>query len=183
VAIAWGGLVCGIALASGAAARAEPHWVQGAPIELRSGGSLGYRVVGVLGPGERVEVLQQGNGWAEVRTSSGKEGWLVSEHLSPVAPPLERVNQLEQEAARMRVELAAASTESARLRETASELEARDGERTSELDRLLRENARLAAGERWSEWLTGAGILGVGMTLGALLRGWAGGRRASRIRL
>jgi len=177
------GILGGLVLAHAVAARAEESWAVGAPIELRSGGTLGHRVLGAVAPGEKVEVLKKGNGWARVRTGAGKEGWVVESHLNGTAPPLERVGQLEAEAARMRSELAGLETERERLRATAGELEGRDAERTGELDRLLRENARLSAGERWTEWLTGAGILAAGMALGALLRGFLAGRRAARIRL
>lgn len=177
------GILGGLVLAHAVAARAEERWAVGAPLELRSGSSLGHRVLGAVAPGERLEVLQKGNGWVRVRTGAGKEGWVVESQLNGTAPPLERVGQLEAEATRLRVDLAGLEAERERLRTTAGELEGRDAERTGELDRLLRENARLSAGERWTEWLTGAGILAAGMALGAILRGFLAGRRAARIRL
>jgi SH3 domain protein len=168
---------------AGGPARAEESWARGAPLDLRSGGTLGHRVIGSVAPGERLEVLARSNGWARVRTPGGKEGWVVEAHVDAQAPPLERVGVLEEEAARLRAQLAGLETERDQLETAASELEGRDAERTSELDRLLRENARLSAGERWAEWLTGAGLLAVGMLAGALLRGFLAGRRATRIRL
>jgi len=182
-AIVWALVGCVLALAAAARARAEPIWSQGAPLELRSGASLGHRVIGQVAPGARLDVLQNRDGWVRVRTGDGQEGWLGADFLTADAPPRERVGQLEEEAARLRAELAAATTESERLRQSTGQLEGRDGERTEELDRLLRENARLSAGERWSEWLTGAAILGFGMLIGSLMRGYASSRRATRIRL
>jgi SH3 domain protein len=163
-------------------AAGEESWVRGAPLELRSGGSTRYRVLGFVAPGEQVELLQKGDGWARVRTGAGREGWLELEHLDDTAPPVERVEQLEAEATRLGSDVAALESERDRLREAAGEIEGRAAERRAELDRLLRENARLAAGERWRDWLTGAGILASGLVLGALWRGLAGGRRA-RLRL
>ena len=174
---------CALLLVSAAGARAEETWAVGAPLELRSGASFGHRVLASIAPGERLEVLQKGDGWVRVRTSAGKEGWVVEAHLNATAPPFERVGQLEAEAARMKAELAGLTAEREHLRTSAGELEGRDAERTAELDRLLRENARLSAGERWTEWLTGAGILAGGMLLGVLLRLFFAGRRGSRIRL
>jgi len=177
------GMLAAVVAAQAVPVRAEEGWAVGAPLELRSGGTLGHRVLGTIGPGERLEVLQKSNGWARVRTATAKEGWVIESHLNGTAPPLERVGQLEAEASRLHAELAGLEAERERLRATAGELEGRDAERTGELDRLLRENARLSAGERWTEWLTGAGILAAGMVFGALLRGFLAGRRASRIRL
>jgi SH3 domain protein len=174
--------ITALALAAGPA-RAEESWARGAPLDLRSGGTLGHRVIGAVAPGERLEVLTRSNGWARVRTPTGKEGWVLEAHVDAQAPPLERVGVLEAEAARLRAQLAGLETEREQLRTAAGELEGRDAERTGELDRLLRENAQLSAGVRWIEWLTGAGLLAVGMLAGALLRGFLGGRRATRIRL
>jgi uncharacterized protein YgiM (DUF1202 family) len=176
-------LLCGLLLGPVSAARAETVWATGAPIELRSGATLGHRVLGLVAPGERLELLSQGDGWMRVRTGAGKEGWVNGAHVNAVAPPMERVRELETEAARVEAELAGLSAEREKLRASSGELETRDAERTAELDRLLRENARLSAGERWTEWLTGAGILACGMVGGALLRGFLAGRRATRIRL
>jgi uncharacterized protein YgiM (DUF1202 family) len=170
------------ALAAGPA-RAEESWARGAPLDLRSGGTLGHRVLGTVAPGERLDVLTRSNGWARVRTPSGKEGWVVEAQIDALAPPRERVGVLEEETARLRAQVAGLEAERDALRSAAGELEGREAERTGELDRLLRQNAQLAAGVRWIEWLTGAGLLAVGMGLGALVRGFMAGRRATRIRL
>jgi hypothetical protein len=170
------------ALAVASAGSAEDAWVRGAPLELRSGGSLRHRVIGYIAPREHVELLRQSDGWAQVRLAEGREGWVLAEHLDGQAPPLERVGQLEAEASRLASELAALEGERDRLRDAAGETETRAAERRAELDRLLRENARLASGERYRDWLTGAGILATGLALGALLRGTLANRR-TRIRL
>jgi len=176
-------LLGALSIAYAGAAGAEEIWAVGAPLELRSGASLGHRVLASITPGERLDVLQKGDGWVRVRTAAGKEGWVMEAHLDPTAPPFERVGQLEAEGARLHAELAGLTAEREHLRTSAGELEGRDAERTAELDRLLRENARLSAGERWVEWITGAAILACGLLGGALLRGFLAGRRASRIRL
>lgn len=181
-AIVFGLLGCALALGA-AAQETRERWTQGAPLELRSGAGLGYRVLGRVAPGQRLDVLQDGDGWFRVRTGEGQEGWIVAEFLATSAPPRERVGQLEAETARLRAELSASTTESERLRRSAGELEGRDHERRIELDRLLRENARLSAGERWPDWIAGAAILAFGMLIGSLMRSYASGRRASRIRL
>ena len=69
------------------------------------------------------------------------------------------------------------------LRATKDELEADDEEQRLEIDRLTRENYKLRANARWPEWITGAGIVLVGMALGALLGRNAGRRRQPRVRL
>ena len=175
-------LLCALSFDFAAAAGAEDLWAVGAPLDLRSGASTGYRVVANIAPGEKLELLQRGDGWVRVRTAAGKEGWVVDAHVDATAPPRERVGELEAEATRLRTELAGLTADHERLRANTGELEGRDAERSAELDRLLRENARLSAGERGADWLTGAGIVLAGMALGALLRSFAGPKRA-KIRL
>ncbi len=175
----WAAVLC----APAAPAGAETRWATGAPLEIRSGSSLGYRVLGQVEAGERVEVLQEGKGWARIRSAAGQEGWVVADQLDTEAPPRKRLDQLERETARLRGELAASQAEQGRLETAAGVLEGRGGERDAELERLLRDNARLSAGVRWVEWLVGASILAFGMLIGSLLRGVVSGRRGSRIRL
>src|SRR5687768_9531905 len=38
---------------AGGSARAEESWARGAPLDLRSGGTLGHRVIDTVAPGER----------------------------------------------------------------------------------------------------------------------------------
>ena len=61
-------------------------------------------------------------------------------------------------------------------------LAASDGEQRARIDTLTHENLELRAGARWPEWITGGGIVLVGMVLGAFLKG-ASGRSRPRIRL
>ena len=63
------------------------------------------------------------------------------------------------------------------------ELASRDQEQRSQIDILTRENLELRAGARWPEWITGAGILGAGMLMGAILHSITGRRSRPRIRL
>lgn len=174
LALAW--LVAG-------AASAEDVWVRGAPLNLRSGAGTEFRILASTQPGERLTVLKRGDGWTQVRTESGKEGWIVEGYLDTTAPPTLRLAELEAEAERLRGELDAMTDEAGRLRTTNEGLSSADNGQRSEIERLTKENYKLRAGTRSAEWLTGALILGMGMVLGAILHSVTGRRRNSRLRL
>lgn len=164
-------------------ALAEVGWVQGAPLNLRSGAGNQYRILGAIKPGERLEVLKRVDGWTQVKLPDGKKGWISAGFLDPVAPPTVRLEKLEAETIRLQAELEAATSESERMRTSTEEIVGRDEEQRNDIDRLRIENTRLRAGVRWAEWMTGALIFSTGMALGAIVRGLSGRNRSSRLRL
>jgi SH3 domain protein len=185
-----GPILCAVLLGAGGAllgpaapAHAETAWVTGAPLNLRSGAGTDFRITFQLAPDSRVEIMDQGEGWTQVRTDDGKVGWIAAGFLASEAPPRARLAQLERESAELRERMEASSGEAKRLEADYAEVSGRDASQREELDRLTRENMKLRAGERWAEWVTGALILSLGMAAGAILRGIAARRRASRLRL
>jgi SH3 domain protein len=171
------------ALAAASSAQSESGWVRGAPLNLRTGAGDEYRIVGLVQPGASLEVLERSSDWTRVRTPEGKEGWIPAGFLGAEAPPHQRVAQLEAEVGKLRQTLEQTSAEAARLRASESALTDSDGSRREEIERLTRENAKLRAGTRWAEWLTGGLILSTGMVLGAILSRVAGRRGTRRLRL
>lgn len=55
-------------------------------VTLRTGPSLEHRVIQMLQSGNEIEVLEPGKDWSLVRSTSGKEGWILSRYLSPEIP-------------------------------------------------------------------------------------------------
>jgi len=165
------------------AAQAENGWVRGAPLNLRSGPGTQFRILAAARPGDRLEVVERGDGWTRVRKSDGKEGWIAAGYLAPIAPPRLRVTQLEAQLATLQGKLDSTSREAKALRVRNEKLTSDDDTQSSELARLTKENYRLQAGERWIEWLTGALILSSGMVAGAILSRISGRRQRTRLRL
>ncbi len=52
-------------------------------ITLRTGASLENKILKFLGSGQRVEIIQGGEQWSQVRTSNGNEGWVLTRYLTP----------------------------------------------------------------------------------------------------
>jgi len=165
--------------------QAQEAWVMDREVNLtlRTGAGQQYRIIGTLSTGDVATILTRGDGWTKVRTADGKEGWVSAGFLQPNPPARIELERLQHNAEELRRQLAELSEDAAELRATNETIETNDETQRHEIDRLARENYQLRAGARWPEWITGAGIVLVGMALGALLGRSAGRRRQPRVRL
>lgn len=162
----------------------ETAWVSGeVKVNFRASPAAGATPLGIVATGEEVVVLERKGGWARVRVASGEAGWVSESMLSAEAPPVERVAQLEAELGAVREELSIAQRELEAIQRRDEEREARAQEREAAFAELEAENRDLRAGERWPYMVTGASILGAGLTAGFLMRGGASRRGGGRIRL
>jgi hypothetical protein len=55
-------------------------------VTLRTGAGIDHKVIQMLQSGNEVEVLEPGGDWSRVRSTTGKEGWILSRFLSPEMP-------------------------------------------------------------------------------------------------
>ena len=55
-------------------------------ITMRTGPANDKKIIGLLGIGQKVEVLKPGDGWTLVRLTNGKEGWVISRFLTNKIP-------------------------------------------------------------------------------------------------
>lgn len=63
-------------------------------VPLRVAPDSKRKIVAILLDGTRVEFLKRAGDWANIRTSSGKEGWILKRYLSPSPPLKEQVVSL-----------------------------------------------------------------------------------------
>lgn len=162
---------------------AETAWVRAElRVNFRASPAAHATPLGIVTTGDQVVVLERRGGWARIRVASGETGWLAESMLTPDAPPVERAAQLETELAAVREELAVAQRELETLQRRDEERAVRAEQREAAFSELEGENRDLRAGERWPYMVTGASILGAGLTAGFLIRGGASRRSGSRIR-
>jgi len=152
-------------------------------LNVRTGPGVQYRIIGVLQTGDKVQVLSRGEGWTEVRSENRESGWIPVGYLQPIPPARIALAEREVENAALEKRLAALTESESQLRTAHEEVSSRDAEQQAEIARLTRENLELRAGARWPEWITGAGIVLVGMILGAIVARGSGRRRHQRIKL
>jgi SH3 domain protein len=177
-------LVWAFALGAPVAAQAETAWIRGEiRLNLRTGPGNNYRIVDSIGTGDKVDILQRTEKWTQIRLEDGKDGWIPAGYLQDEAPPAIRLGDLEKEVVELRGQLETVTAERKSLAEKNESLAGNDDEQLQQIADLTRENARLKGGQRWPEWITGAGVLCVGMLLGAAWSRTTGRRSSPRIRL
>lgn len=72
---------------------------------VRSGPTDGYRIVGTLTSGQKVELISTQGDYSQVRLESGSNVWIPSKELQDVPGQAERLPQLEQQVAELSEEL------------------------------------------------------------------------------
>ncbi|MCO6055526.1 TIGR04211 family SH3 domain-containing protein [Pseudomonas sp. MOB-449] len=72
---------------------------------VRSGPTDGYRIVGTLTSGQKVELLRTQDDYSQVRGENGSSVWIPSRDLQDVPGQTERLPQLEQKVAELSAEL------------------------------------------------------------------------------
>jgi SH3 domain protein len=174
--------LCLAVLAPGAA-RAETAWVKGeVRLNLRTGGSNEYRIIGEVKTGDRVEILENGEYWTRIRVGD-KEGWVPEGYLQPEPPAEVLLGNAQTKAGELGDQVKTLGSERDKLAEENRSFTERDTAQKGEIETLTRENMELKAGARWPEWITGALILSAGMFMGWVLHVFAGRRSRPRIRL
>jgi len=90
-------------LACGSIAQADTRYiVDQATLPMRAGQSTGHKIIGMLPSGMAVQVLERSAaGYSRVRTSTGKEGWILSRYLMPTPAARDRLVKAEMELAKL----------------------------------------------------------------------------------
>ncbi|MNQ79356.1 SH3 domain-containing protein [compost metagenome] len=108
---ALGACLLGSLLTAGAPVQAEEaagnaRWVSDSlTTYVRSGPTDGYRIVGTLSSGQKVELLSTQGDYSQVRGENGNSVWIPSRDLQEVPGQAERLPQLEQKVAELSAEL------------------------------------------------------------------------------
>ncbi|MDH4563934.1 MULTISPECIES: TIGR04211 family SH3 domain-containing protein [unclassified Pseudomonas] len=103
-------LLGGLAIAGASAQAEEPasnaRWVSDSlTTYVRSGPTDGYRIVGTLTSGQKVELLSTQGDYSQVRSESGNSVWIPNRDLQTVPGQTERLPQLEQKVAELTAQL------------------------------------------------------------------------------
>ncbi len=77
---------------------AESRYVTGdIKITLRTGPDEEHKIISMIRTGTLLEVLEEGDVWTRVRTSSGKEGWVMNRFIVKDEPSLVQYEELKKE--------------------------------------------------------------------------------------
>ena len=171
--------------------------VDQAKFPMRSGDSTSHKIVRMLPSGTAVELLEQSrDGYSQIRTASGKEGWILSRYLMKTPAARDRLEQFEKELSqldalkkkklsaeaqrdRLKAENGKLERELALLRKTAAEAtemiaanrslkaDAEEAKRALQVFREETDDLTNSAHQRW--FMLGGGAILIGVLLGLLL--------------
>ena len=65
-------------------------------ITLRTGPSLDHKITAFLQSGQRLDIIQQNDQWSQVRTSGGRDGWVLNRYLVPEPTSKIKLESLEE---------------------------------------------------------------------------------------
>jgi SH3 domain protein len=112
---------------------------------LRQGPSADAAGKGTVNSGTRIEVLEtdKASGYAKVKTSDGREGWLLDRYLQAQPPVRDRLPKIEKQLAETQAELKKAQGDYAKLKEEHDKMLA--GRPPAAPEVVLKENETLQA--------------------------------------
>lgn len=103
---ALGGVLLALLATVQAQAAGNERWVSDSlSTYVRSGPTDGYRIVGSLKSGQKVELLGTRGDYSQIRGESGDSVWIPSRDLQEVPGQAERLPQLEQQVAELGAQL------------------------------------------------------------------------------
>ncbi len=114
-------LVCAALFAS--AAQAATRYISDdLSINLRRGAGNEFKITELLDAGEKVEVLSTNNGWSQIRTAEGEQGYVLSRFLSDNPSARNQVAGFKRQADELKEENAGLKKELSEILEGSSEL-------------------------------------------------------------
>ncbi len=139
-------IVCTLLLAACATAQAETRYVTDLlKVTLRSGASLGHRIVKMLPSGTAVEVLRSDkeSGYSEVRTENGTTGWILTNQLMNTPSARDRLVSAEAKLAELQAEPEKLGVQLVQLREQHEGLSQRHADLEADNRRLEQDLTQL----------------------------------------
>ncbi len=112
-------------------------------VPLRTGKSSAKKIIAVLADGTQVELLQEEDAWALVRTASGKEGWILRRYLTENPPPRMQVESLKKKNQALRERYQKLKAQLQELSATGSDIKKELSKCISERDTIKTEYNRL----------------------------------------
>jgi SH3 domain protein len=105
---------------------------------LRTGTQKENRIIALLRPGEKLELLREDDGWAEVTLADGRTGWILRRYLSERPPWRVTAEKLGTENKQLRAQLASVKGGNQELAQKTNELQKQVDLQQKELEKVRR---------------------------------------------
>ena len=112
-------------------------------VTLRTGTSNEYKVIAMLKSNDEVELLEEQDSWARVRSKNGKEGYILSRFLTSNIPKPSIINRFQQRVENLEREINGLRKIKKNLGQSKLELESNVTSREKELAKVRRDYEEL----------------------------------------
>ena len=112
-------------------------------VTLRTGTSNEYKVIAMLKSNDEVELLEEQDSWARVRSKNGKEGYILSRFLTSNIPKPSIINRFQQRVENLEREINGLRKIKKNLGQSKLELESNLASREKELAKVKRDYEEL----------------------------------------
>lgn len=154
-------------LLPGGFSHAETFYVSGhRELMLRTGPSVGHRIIAVLKTGNEMEVLGQEGDYNQVSLPDGRQGYVLKSFLTDEPPPQRQLEDLTAKVDAQAAELEQLRSENLRLMAANDKLNKDYQSDKRHLQRLQQESTDLQRDMRVWWFVAGAGVLLIGWLMG-----------------
>ncbi|KMY68842.1 hypothetical protein AAU61_04465 [Desulfocarbo indianensis] len=111
-------------------------------VTVRSGPSVENKVIAVVNSGESVEVISaEQDGWVQVRSESGKDGWMIKRYLQEEMPALVKIKKMDPENKSLLGRLEELTNDNQELKKALSQAQGRTAELETSYAKLEKDAA------------------------------------------
>ena len=154
-------------LLSGAFSYAETLYVSGyREIMLRTGPSVGHRIIAVLKTGNGVEAIGTEGDYHLVSLPDGRQGYVLNSFLTNEAPPQRQIEDLTAKVEAQAAELEQLRGEHLQVMAENDKLNKDNQSDRRQLRRLQQESTDIERDKRLAWFIAGAGVLLIGWLMG-----------------
>lgn len=116
-------LVAAFLILVAGSALAETVYVKGVmKITMRTGPGVSHKIVTMVQSGDSLEIIEKNEDWSHVRSSNGRQGWVLTRFVTPEVPVVLLVNGLKKKNTELSDLVARLKTENAELSGTRTKL-------------------------------------------------------------
>jgi len=114
-------------------------------VDLRTGPSLGHKIIKMVESGEKIELIEPGQDWSLVRLNDGKEGWILNRYMISDETSKIKLVKLELEHSTLKAKFNSIFEENSELKTENKKLGSEFSDTKKELERIRNDYEALKA--------------------------------------
>ena len=114
-------------------------------VDLRTGPSIGHKIIKMVESGEKIELIESGQDWSLVKLNDGKEGWILNRYMMSDETSKIKMVKLESEHSTLKAKVNSIFEENSELKTENKKLGSEFFDTKKELERIRIEYEALKA--------------------------------------